>query len=86
MKDEWKNKFNSKAGLINHEILEPHERKSGGGPPQSKTLREFQWHTNGAKRLGVRQSSGALRGNDDGRMTNGKTNLRGVKWIAGASE
>jgi hypothetical protein len=34
--------------------------KSGGGPPQSKTLRAARKSWNGAKRLGVRQSSGAL--------------------------
>jgi hypothetical protein len=34
--------------------------KSGGGPPQSKTLRAARKSWNNAKRLGVRQSSGAL--------------------------
>ncbi|HEX7569496.1 MAG TPA: outer membrane lipoprotein-sorting protein [Verrucomicrobiae bacterium] len=34
--------------------------KSGGGPPQSKTLRAARKPWNDAKRLGVRQSSGAL--------------------------
>ena len=28
MKDEWKNKFNAKAELVNHEIHETHEIKT----------------------------------------------------------
>ena len=34
--------------------------KSGGGPPQSKTLARWPMTAECAKRLGVRQSSGAL--------------------------
>jgi hypothetical protein len=36
--------------------------KSGGGPPQSKTLRAARWTLKCAERLGLRQSSGALEG------------------------
>ncbi len=37
-------------------------RKSGGGPPQSKTLARGAKVPNNAERLGVRQSSGAWSG------------------------
>jgi len=40
--------------------------KSGGGPPHSKTLARWPMTTGCAKRLGVRQSSGALGGRDAG--------------------
>ena len=40
--------------------------KSGGGPPHSKTLARHRGPPNRAKRLGVRQPSGALGGRDAG--------------------
>jgi hypothetical protein len=36
--------------------------ESGGGPPHSKTPKAFTTISNRAKRLGVRQSSGAFSG------------------------
>jgi len=40
--------------------LEVAPEKSGGGPPQSKTLARFAAAPDNAKRLGLRQSPGAL--------------------------
>jgi len=46
--------------------------KSGGGPPQSKTQSVCQRHANRAKRLGLRQSSGALIGADAKRLNSSR--------------
>ena len=56
------------SGLLFHIHFGMDERgKSGGGPPQSKTWRKFVRGPANAKRLGVRQSSGALeRGSQPG--------------------
>jgi hypothetical protein len=40
-------------------VAESRSGKSGGGPPQSRTLARLPRLTNGAKRLGVRWQSGS---------------------------
>jgi hypothetical protein len=62
MKNRLLERFNKSFGdFISEKMLgRPVLGKSGGGPPQSKTLRVYVSHGYSRQRLGLRQPSGAL--------------------------